>query len=59
MANGKHISRHAGRGWTPLALRKGNAAQPPLPRRDAAAPAVKPNEPVQGGWQSPVKEDRR
>jgi hypothetical protein len=55
MASGKHIARHVGKGRTSNRL----MSRTDLKRADSAAPAVKPNEPVQGGWQSPVKEDRR
>lgn len=44
-----HVARY-GKG----ALRR----RSPVVRQDTAQP-VAPNEPVQGGWQSPVKEDRR
>jgi hypothetical protein len=40
MANGGHVSRSNGKGRTPLALRKGNAAQPPFVRKDTATPPV-------------------
>ena len=40
MVNSGHVSRSSGKGRTPLALRKGNAAQPPLVRKDTATPPV-------------------
>jgi hypothetical protein len=52
---GGHSARHTGKGRTSDRL----MSRPDLKRADSAAPAVRPNEPVQGGWQSPVKEDRR
>lgn len=45
LVGGGYVARHVGKG----------ARRRPLVREDTAAQ----NEPVQGGWQSPVTEDRR